>query len=385
MNPIRLELTSEQFAALGGHITGLRKPLSPLPAAEKAVPEMDHQLIQAGLLDTDRQVKEPFGSLLSALGKTEGMVDLSWTDGGEPTGFSLYSPKTMDGSNPWAPTWIGETASGGVVLRSPFTTPDLQAELQPVLGAGDASTPNVEFGLTASQALVLSALMDLQSPKNTVEESAGYGLNPLAWEASGVLMSMQGAGGQDKRPGYFSVPILALLPPLDWNLENVQHVLNSLVRLGVCTQSGENRFSLSEPIRKTLAGCAVSGNVFWLTLRRSEEDSDEFPETEAEYIGFCSGGTNLVFSWSNGNFHLQTFSRAEVAEMIAKEVFPAVPSLVQSPAALPPVHRPVAPAVRIAATPVKKKKLPTGLIVGLVGVLLVACVLVVVGVVLLLA
>ena len=134
MNPIRLELTSEQFTALGSHIPGPRKALSPLPAGDPVDPEMDNPLIQAGLLDPNQQVKEPFGSLLSALGNTDVMVDLSWTDAGEPNGCSLYSPKTLDGSNPWAPTWMGEAGSGGLVLRSPFTRQDLEAELQPVLG-----------------------------------------------------------------------------------------------------------------------------------------------------------------------------------------------------------------------------------------------------------
>jgi hypothetical protein len=362
MNPIRLELTPEQFAALGGHTPGPRKPLSPLPAGEDAVPEMDTQLIQAGLLDPNRDVKEPFDGLLSALGKAEVMVDLSWTDAGDTKGFTLYSPKTLDGSNPWAPTWAAETALSGVVLRSPFTRQDLETELQLFLGAGEASAPILEVRLTVPQAVVLAALMDGQNPQN-------------AADASLVLETLQRAGAPEKLRRYFSVPVQSLTPALDWTLESVQHVLNSLVRLGLCTQSGEAGYFLSEPMRKILESCAISGKVFWLTLRRSEGESEELPETEAEHIGFCSSGTNLVFSWMNGNFRLKTFSRADIAGMIAKEIFPVV---------LSPVERPVASAVRIAATPEIKKKIPTGLIAGLVGVLLVACVLLVVGVVLLL-
>ena len=374
MNPIRLELTSEQFAALGGHIPGPRTALSPLPAVDPAglpVPEIDNQLIRAGLLDLNQQVKEPFGSLLPALGKTDVMADLSWTNAGEPNGFSLYSPKTLDGSNPWAPTWMGESGSGGVVLRSPFTRQDLEVELQPVLGAGEASAPKMEVGLTAPQAMVLAALMDRQNPQ-------------IGADASRVLGSLQGTEAPDKLRRYFSVPIQTLIPSMDWNLESVEHVLKSLIRLGVCIQSNQEEFSLTESMRKIVEGFVVAGKVFWLTIRRSEGESAELPETEAEHIGFCSSGTNLVFSWLNGAFCLKTFSKAEVAEMIAKEIFPAVISLPERPAVFSPVQQLAAPAVRIAAAPVKKKKIPTGLIAGLVGALLVACVLVVVGAVLLL-
>jgi hypothetical protein len=130
-------------------------------------------------------------------------------------------------------------------------------------------------------------------------------------------------------------------------------------------------------MRKILEGCAVPGKVFWLTLRRSEGESDELLETEAEHIGFSLRGTNLVFSWLNGNFRLKTISRADVVEMIAHEIFAAQPIL-------PPAQRPATPAVQYAAAPVMKKKVPKRLIAGLVGVLLLACVLMVVGVVLLL-
>jgi hypothetical protein len=362
LNPIQLELTPEQFAALGGHITGPRKPLSPLPAGEEAVPQMDNQLIQAGLLDPNREVKEPFGSLLSALGKAEVMVDLNWTDAGDSKGFSIYSPKALDGSNPWAPTRVAETGLGGMVLRSPFTRQDLEAELQRVLGAGEASAPKLEVGLTAPQALVLAALLDGQNQQNTVD-------------ASLILETLQGTGTSEKLRRYFSVPLQTLIPALDWTLESVQHVLNSLVRLGLCSQSGEAGYSLSEPMRKILEGSAIPGKAFWLTMRRSEGESDELPETEADHIGFCSSGTNLVFSWMNGNFRLKTFTSADIAGMIAKEIFPAV---------LSPVQRPATPAVRIASAPVRKKKVSKGLIAGFVGVLLVACVLLVLGVVLLL-
>jgi hypothetical protein len=375
MNPIRLDLTPEQFAALGGHTPGLRKGLSPLPPRGPADPEMDRQLIQAGLLDPNQQVKEPFGSLLSALGNTDVMVDLRWTDAGEPNGFSLVSPKTLDGSNPWAPTWVAETGSGGVVLRSPFTRQNLEVELQPVLEAGNASTPKFEIGLTAPQAVMLAVLMDGQRPQNGVEESARPAFKSQTWDADRVLRSLQGSQGPEERPGYFSVPIMALIPAVDWNLGNVLQVLNSLIQLGLCTRSNTGDYSLAEPMRKLLTGFAGLGRLFWLSIRRSGGENDELAETEAEHIGFCSNGINLVFSWSNENFHLKTFSRAEITELIAKEIFPAT---------LSPVQRPAAPAVQIAAAPVQKKKVPTGLIAGFVGVLLVACVLMCVGVVLLL-
>jgi hypothetical protein len=375
MNPIRLELTPEQFAALGGHTPGPRKALSPLPAGEAADPEMDKQLVQAGLLDPNRRVKEPFGSLLSALGNTDVMVDLSWTDAGETNGFSLYSPKTLEGSNPWAPTWVAETGSGGVVLRSPFTRQDLEVELQPVLEAGEVSTPKLEIGLTAPQAVILSVLMDRQKPQSGTEESAGPAFKPQACDAAWILGFLHEPEGPGKRQRHFSVPILALIPAMDWNPGNVQHVLNSLVRLGLCTQSNTDDYSLAEPMRNILTGFAGLGRLFWLSIRRSGGENDELAETEAEHIGFCSNGMNLVFSWSNGNFQLKMFSRADINELIAKEIFPAV---------LSPVQRPAAPAIQIAAVPVKKKKVPTGLIAGLVGVLLIACVLVCVGVVLLL-
>jgi hypothetical protein len=375
MNPIRLDLTPEQLAALGGHTPGPRKALSPLPPGGPTDPELDKQLIQAGLLDPNQQIKEPFGSLLSALGKTDVLVDVSWTNAGEPNGFSLYSPKTLDGSNPWAPTWIGEAGSGGVVLRSPFTRPNLEAELQPFLEMGDAAAPKLEIGLTAPQAVILSALMDGQRSRNGTEDSVRPAFKPQTCDVDWILGYLHGTEGPDKRQGYFSVPIMSLIPAMDWNPGNVLHVLNSLVRLGLCTQSNTDDYSLAEPMRNILTGFAGFGRLFWLSIRRSGGESDELAETEAEHIGFCSSGMNLVFSWSNGNFHLKTFSGAEITEVIAKEIFPA---------ALSPVQRPAAPAIRIAAAPVKKKKVPTGLIAGLVGVLLVACVMVVVGVVLLL-
>jgi hypothetical protein len=375
MNPIRLELTSEQFAALGSHTPGSRKALSPLPPRGPANPEVDNQLSQAGLLVSNQQVSEPYGSFLHILGNTEVVLDMHWTETGEPGSFSLYSPKTLDGSAPWAPTWAAQVEEGRVLWQSPFTRTDLAGVLQPILEAGESSTPNLEIGLSAPQARVLSALMDCLSRQNALEGPDGRALERQAWDTSGVLGCLQGSLGPDKLQRYFSVPILALIPAMDWNLGNVQIVLNSLVRMGLCTRSNTDEYSLAEPMRNILAGFAGLGRLFWLSIRRSGGEDDELPETEAEQIGFCSSGTNLVFSWSNGNFHLKTFSGAEITEVIAKEIFPA---------ALSPVQRPAAPAIRIAAAPVKKKKVPTGLIAGLVGVLLVACVMVVVGVVLLL-
>jgi hypothetical protein len=316
-----------------GHIPGPRKALSPLPAGEATDPEMDKQLIQAGLLDPNQQVKEPFGSLLSALGNTDVMVDLSWTDAGETNGFSLYSLKTLEGSNPWAPTWVAETGSGGVVLRSPFTRQDLEVELQPVLEAGEVSTPKLEIGLTAPQAVILSVLMDRQKPQSGTEESSGPGFKPQACDAAWILDFLHEPEGPGKRQRYFSVPILALTPPMDWNPDNVLHVLNSLVRLGLCTQSNTGDYSLAEPMRNILAGFAGSGRLFWLSIRWSGGESDELTETEAEHIDFCSGGMNLVFSRSNGSFHLKTFSKIDIIGMIEKEIFPKVLSPVQHPVA----------------------------------------------------
>ncbi len=377
MNPIRLELTPEQLAALGGHTPGPRKALSPLPPEGPTDPEMDKQLIQAGLLDPNQQVKEPFGDFLSALGKTEVMVDLSWAEAGEISSFSLYAHIMGDDSAAWVPTWAGEAESGRLLLQSPFTRQDLEAELAPVLQEGEASTPALEIGLTPPQAVVLSVLMDKQSPFNAAEESGGHVSTPQAWDAASVLGSLQGTQGPDELPRYFSVPLLAVIPALDWNLESVQHVLNSLVRLGLCTQSKQDEYSLAEPMRKMLEGFVVPGKIFWLTIRRSSGESDELPETEAEHIGFSLRGTNLVFSWLNGNFRLKTVSKADVVEMIAHEIFAAQPIL-------PPAQHPATPAVQYAAAPVMKKKVPKRLIAGLVGVLLLACVLMVVGAVLLL-
>jgi hypothetical protein len=362
MNPIRLELTPEQFAALGSHTPGIRKPLSPLPAGEEVVREMDNQLVQAGLLDPNRQLKEPYANLLSILGKAEVMVDLSWTDAGDPKGFSLYSPRSLDGSNPWAPTWVAETGSGGLVLQSPFTRQDLDGELQQILGVGETSAQNIEILLTAPQAEVLAALMDEQNLQNAADTSM-------------VLETLQGIRGPEKSRRYFLVPIQMLTKALEWTPESVQQVLNSLVRLGLCMQSGGIGYFLSEPIKKILEGSVIPGKAFWLSLRQTDGESDELQETEAEHIGFYLNGANLVFSCVNENFRLKTFSREDVAGMIAKEIFPAT---------LSPRQPLAAPSVRIAAAPVKKKKVPTGLIAGLAGVLLIACVLMVLGLVLLL-
>ena len=375
MNPIRLELTPEQFAALGGHIPGVRNVLSPLAAGGATDPGMDQQLTQAGLLDANSHVKEPFGSLLSALGKTDVMLDLRWTEAGEPKGFSLYSPKTLDDSNPWAPTWMEETGAGGVVLRSPFTRPDLDAELERFLEAGEASTPPLEIGLTAPQAVVLSVLMDAQRPQDEMERSTGTEVQPLACDVTWILMCLKGTQSPDKCRKYFSVPVQALLPAMEWNPDSVLHVLNSLVRMGLCTQRDTSDFCLAEPMRKLLAGFVGTGKIFWLSSLRSGGENDELAEAETEQIGFCASGMNLVFSWSNGNFQLKTFSSAEFTGGITKEIFPLVVS---------PVQRPAAPVIRMAAAPLKKKKSPIGLIAGLVAVLLVACVMVVVGLVFLL-
>ncbi len=274
--------------------------------------------------------------------------------------------------------------------RTPLVAAFLQAVsfvilsliLRPLLGL--AGIPLAVALTFTTQALVLLSLQNRRFPGlidvKTTAVRAG-----LAAILAGIvapiflLGSLQGDMASDMLRRYFSIPIRSLIPSMAWTLESVGHVLNSLVRLGACTQLKENEYSLSEPLRQVREGCALPGKVFWLTLRRSDVESDELPETEAEHIGFCSGGTHLVFSWMNGTFRLKTFSGAEVVEMIAKEIFPVILPPVQ-----PPVRPPAVPAVRAAAAPVIKKKIPTGLIAGLVGVMLVACVLLVVGLVLLL-
>jgi hypothetical protein len=388
MNPIRLELTPEQFAALGSHTPGPRKALSPLPPWGLADPYVDQQLLQAGLLASNQQISEPYGSCLSSLGKTEAVLDLHWTEAGEPKCFSLYAPKTVDSPAAWAPTWAAEVDEGRVLWHSPFTRQDLEGVLQPVLETGETRAPKLEIGLSAPQALVLSALMDCQSPQNAVEGQDGQ-----VWNASRVLGGLQGSQDPYKLSRYFSVPLLALVPVIDWNLSNVQIVLNSLVRMGLCSQPNQEGYALAEPMQTILAGFAGSGRLFWLSIRRAGGE-DELEETEVEQVGFCASGTNLVFAWSNGSFQLKTCSRAEMTGQIVKEIFPAVVLPVQSPVVVPPVYRPVvlppvqrqaAPAAPMTAAPVIKKRVPIGLIAGLVGVGVVACVLVVVGLVLLMA
>jgi hypothetical protein len=361
MNPITLQLTFEQFAALGSHIPGPRSPLSPLPPVEPADAAVDQQLVRAGLLGPAGQAPEPLGSLFSILGKTAGMVEMSWMDpAGETRNVSLYSPKTLDGSAAWAPTRIAESSDGRLVLRSPCSRAELQAELLSVLGPGDLASLKMDPGLTAPQALALAALMDGQA-------------SPGGVTASMVLDLLQGTAAPAGLKRVILLPLLTLVPSMDWTLDSVQHVLNSLVRMGWCTLLNETAYSLSEPLRRILAGAAAPRQVIWLTFRRSEAEAAS--DMEAEHIVFSFNATNLVFSWSNGAFQLKTFSTAELAGLIAGEV---------TPVTLPPLPRPVAPAVLPASMPVKKKKVPKGLIAGLVGVLLFACILLVVGMVLLL-
>jgi hypothetical protein len=388
MNPIHLELTAELFEAFGSLYPGTRKPLSPLQPFGPSSPNSDQKFIQEGILDSQKHVKEPFISLLTNLAKTDVHLELSWDHSGEQKSLSIYSNRRVYSSNLYAPTFVSSHQAGRFTCDSPFTRSDLDAELSPLLEPEAGPVPQLGVGLTAEQVAVLSTLMDLQRQINAVQEK----IKPsdeqtralIRWNSSMVLEALHRPDDTDKSVWVFSFPITTFIPIQEWDLENIQNVIHSLVELGLLTRINDADFAFSEPMLKIVEHFTVFGKLFWLSIRRDSEGMDDFQASEEEHIGYCSQGLNLVFSTVEiGKFLLRTLSRNRVTELIAQEIFPAILPEVQSQRVPVNSKTGVPASIGQAAVPVQKKTRSNEYIIGLVALVVVACIVMSFGVVLL--
>jgi hypothetical protein len=67
MTPIRVELTTDMFEALGSYWPDTSKALSPLQRSVPPSPTIDEKVIQAGILDPGKKVAQSFDCLLASL------------------------------------------------------------------------------------------------------------------------------------------------------------------------------------------------------------------------------------------------------------------------------------------------------------------------------
>ena len=405
MNPIRVQLTTEMFEALGSYWPDTRKALSPLQRSGPPSPTIDEKLIQAGILDPGKKVAQPFDRLLANLAGTDVYLDLSWNHSGGQKRLSIYSTKTIDPANLYAPTFISARQTGGLILQSPFSRQDLETELQDLLETVTDPDVNLEVGLSAEQALVLFTLMDLQRQINAVQEkfkpAAEQAPAENSWKAANILKAIEGASDTDKSLWVFSVPGRTLIPARDLSIENLQNGLAGLVNLGLLNESNDNKYSFSVLMMNIIKRFTVFGKLFWLSVH-SANDDDDLPETEQEHVGYCSQGVNLAFSvFENENIRLRTLSRKSVIEMIAGEAFPtALPEWQNQ--TVPSIRKPAITAmlqdatlaastsaplkvtsmpapIRETTVPASKKKIPQKLIVGFAVTMVLACLLVLAG------
>ena len=405
MIPVRVELTAELFEALGSHCPVTRNTLSPLRPFGPSSPAIDQELILAGILDSQKQVKEPFNSLLANLARTDVYLDLSWYHSGEQKNLSIYSVNTIELSNLYAPTFTSPRPSGRLILQSPFSREDLDGELHDLLETGTDSDSNLKFELTFEQVVALFTMMDLQRQIIAVQEkikpSAVQASIENTWNASIVLRAYQGTHDSEKSLWVFSVLVKTLIPVNDLNIENIQNGMDGLVNLGLLTQSNDSEYAFSTALMNIIGHFTVFSKTFWLSVRRADDESEEFPETGEDHIGYCSQGVNLVFSaLEQKRFQLRTLSGKFIADMIANEAFPsALPEwqnktvpvtqkatvfarILEAPIPAPnpaPIPAPVPALVRETTVPPQKKKVPRRMIVGLVVILVFGCILILAG------
>ncbi len=323
MNNDLFELDYNLFSALGGLYNGKRSPLSPLGGAEfrPLTPDVSDALRAARILDAQGQPLAAFAPALESLGQPEAYARLRFMAAAKFIDYAVYFSTESTAALNAAPS--------GLQISLPAQPAPILDDLKSYLGESRVQNSSFETRISADEAVVLTALIDLRRSAFLRALSDHSPVTPAPFDAQ--MISRTIASGLDQAQWLSGMlrTLCGLQNPLP--ASQVQVALSNLAAKGLLTQT-ERGFSLNEALAFLSDRLLVINNVIWLEgAHANKQDRVAFANMVCAQAGL---NDLLCMQWNGQEVTLHATAPASLLEQVLRhlndpEVLPP-PPLVQT-------------------------------------------------------